>query len=428
MKYLITLLALASTVLGQAKKPVPLTVDANTGVIYGAPSAATFRTGAGFGTMSTQNANAVNITGGTITGVSGLGGGNVTFADAAARAAAVPTSIGQLGFQLDTFALYRSTGTSAGNWSPDFVSGQWTFNSNINVNSFINATDDINTETDVNVGGDINVTGTYNGAIINGDLVNSTGNLNVGGNTAVTGTITGAGITGTTVTASTGFVGKGATQIFGNSAATSAGAPAATGQLAVQTDSGLLLRGTGTGAGNWSSSFGFTIINASELIATEVNVTTLTAGTLAGDGGSITDIDAGNIAAGTLANARLNANVTSGVICFDIDGAGAAVATGIQKANISIPWACTITKVRVTSDVSATCEIDLLKDTAANFPPLAGDDITSTDSPKLTAQTYSEDTSLGWTTTAVAAGDFLKVNVIANDNATFLHLEIFYTK
>lgn len=51
-----------------------------------------------------------------------------TFADATARAAAVPGFIGQYGIQLDTSRLYISTGTSAGNWA-------------LMVNDFITLTD-----------------------------------------------------------------------------------------------------------------------------------------------------------------------------------------------------------------------------------------------------------------------------------------------
>jgi hypothetical protein len=41
-----------------------------------------------------------------------------TFADAAARGNAIPKRVGQLGIQLDTAVMYRSTGTSAGAWTP----------------------------------------------------------------------------------------------------------------------------------------------------------------------------------------------------------------------------------------------------------------------------------------------------------------------
>ena len=50
--------------------------------------------------------------------------GTVTFADAVARAAAVPDFNGQLGSQLDTNIAYVATGTNAGEWSPMLVWGQ----------------------------------------------------------------------------------------------------------------------------------------------------------------------------------------------------------------------------------------------------------------------------------------------------------------
>lgn len=68
------------------------------------------------------------------------GNGNITFADAPARLAAVPTAAGILGLQLDTGSLWRSTGTSAGNWrrishvvAAGTVAGGSTFNTDVSL-------------------------------------------------------------------------------------------------------------------------------------------------------------------------------------------------------------------------------------------------------------------------------------------------------
>jgi hypothetical protein len=44
-------------------------------------------------------------------------GNSTTFADSTARAGNTPSFVGQLAIQLDTGALYRSTGTAAGDWT-----------------------------------------------------------------------------------------------------------------------------------------------------------------------------------------------------------------------------------------------------------------------------------------------------------------------
>lgn len=104
----------------------------------------------------------------------------------------------------------------------------------------------------------------------------------------------------------------------------------------------------------------------------------------------------------------------AGAIEFTIDGGGSAILTGV-KGDIEIPFACTITAVRLFSDVSGSIVIDLWKDTYANFPPTAADTITASAKPTLSSATKSENTTLtGWTT-ALAAGDVLRVNV---DSAT----------
>ncbi len=93
-----------------------------------------------------------------------------------------------------------------------------------------------------------------------------------------------------------------------------------------------------------------------------------------------------------------------------LDGAGAAIATGI-KGDIEIPFAGTITAVRLLADVSGSIVIDLWKDTYANFPPVVGDSITAAAKPTISAATKSQDTTLtGWTT-SVAVGDIIRVNV-----------------
>ena len=72
---------------------------------------------------STVEAGTGTDTAKALTAAGGAVNRNVTFADDAARAAAVPVYVNQLGRQTDTGAWYRATGTSAGNWTVDFAGG-----------------------------------------------------------------------------------------------------------------------------------------------------------------------------------------------------------------------------------------------------------------------------------------------------------------
>ena len=97
-----------------------------------------------------------------------------------------------------------------------------------------------------------------------------------------------------------------------------------------------------------------------------------------------------------------------------IDGGGSAITTGV-KADLLIPYACTITAARLLADQSGSIVVDIWKDTYANFPPTVGDTVTASAKPTLSsAQKYEDTTLTGWTT-ALAAGDYLRFNV---DSAT----------
>lgn len=97
-----------------------------------------------------------------------------------------------------------------------------------------------------------------------------------------------------------------------------------------------------------------------------------------------------------------------------IDGGGTAITTGV-KADLLIPYTCTISAARLLADQTGSIVVDIWKDTYANFPPTAGDSITASAKPTLSSALKYEDTTLtGWTT-SLAAGDYLRVNV---DSAT----------
>lgn len=91
-------------------------------------------------------------------------------------------------------------------------------------------------------------------------------------------------------------------------------------------------------------------------------------------------------------------------------GSGSAPATGIH-GDVTIPYACTITRVSLLADQTGSIVVDLWKDTYANYPPTDADSITASAPPTLSSAVKGEDVTLtGWTT-AVAAGDIIRFNV-----------------
>ncbi len=125
----------------------------------------------------------------------------------------------------------------------------------------------------------------------------------------------------------------------------------------------------------------------------------------------------------------VDASSLSGVTGFGlmIDNAGSAITTGV-KGDLTIPYACTINSVTMLADTSTTTTIDIWKDTYANYPADNSDSITASSVPTITATTKSTDATLtGWTTT-VTAGDTIRFNVDANDNATRVTILLKCTK
>jgi hypothetical protein len=95
---------------------------------------------------------------------------------------------------------------------------------------------------------------------------------------------------------------------------------------------------------------------------------------------------------------------------FVIDGDGVAITTG-EKGHIEIPFGMVITGWTLLGDQTGSIEIDVWKDTYANFPPTIADTIAGTELPTISAATKGQDLTLSSWTTAVAAGDVLAFNV-----------------
>ena len=74
-------------------------------------------------------------------------------------------------------------------------------------------------------------------------------------------------------------------------------------------------------------------------------------------------------------------------------------------------------------DVSTTTTIDGWK--AAGAVPTNANSITNGHEPALSAATYATDDDItDWSTNTVTKGDVFRFNVDANDNATFLTLQL----
>jgi len=97
-------------------------------------------------------------------------------------------------------------------------------------------------------------------------------------------------------------------------------------------------------------------------------------------------------------------------LTFIIDGGGATITTG-QKGHLRIPFACTISRVTMLADRSGSIQVDIWKDTYANFPPIPEDSICAAALPTITTAQKSEDSTLTDWTTAITADDILAFNV-----------------
>lgn len=118
----------------------------------------------------------------------------------------------------------------------------------------------------------------------------------------------------------------------------------------------------------------------------------------------------------TLASGSIgvSSNQKTSAIGYMIDGGGSVITTGVAGIGLIVPYACTIVDWTITADVSGTIQIDVWKDTYANYPPTNTNSITGTAEPKIgpTAGIKAQATSItGWSSTSVSAGDILFFNV-----------------
>lgn len=126
---------------------------------------------------------------------------------------------------------------------------------------------------------------------------------------------------------------------------------------------------------------------------------TLTNKTINASNNTISNLDDGNFVT--------TADVLQGALIFTLYPEGA---TGIAGDG-EVPFDCTITGVRALADQSGSIQVDIWKDSYANFPPTNADSITASAPVTISSATKSEDLTLtGWTTT-LSEGDLLRFNV-----------------
>lgn len=112
---------------------------------------------------------------------------------------------------------------------------------------------------------------------------------------------------------------------------------------------------------------------------------------------------------------------------FVIDGGGSTITTGV-KGDIEIPYAATLTGWTLLADQSGSIQLDLWKDTYANYPPTVADTITASDKPLFSSTTKGQDLSpTGWTT-SVTAGDTIRVNVDSVTTCQRVTLSLRFTR
>ena len=97
-----------------------------------------------------------------------------------------------------------------------------------------------------------------------------------------------------------------------------------------------------------------------------------------------------------------------------IDGGGSAITTGI-KADLVVPYNCTVIGWDILGNASGSIVVDVWKDTYANFPPTVADTITGTEKPTLSSVAKNQDVALSSWTTTLTRNDILRFNV---DSAT----------
>lgn len=107
-----------------------------------------------------------------------------------------------------------------------------------------------------------------------------------------------------------------------------------------------------------------------------------------------------SISSSTLSNAEIG---------FIIDGGGDVPSVG-SRGYVEIPFNCSIQSVSLLANATGMAQIDIWKDTYANFPPTVADSISLT-KPSFNGASKFQDSSLMSWNASIASGSILKYNV-----------------
>lgn len=116
-------------------------------------------------------------------------------------------------------------------------------------------------------------------------------------------------------------------------------------------------------------------------------------------------------------------NSKRGAIILNMDGAGAAIASGAQ-ADVRIPFNCVIKNWTLLSDVQADLNVDIWRSDYDTFPPTDSDSITGGHNPYLAYETKRQDLSAIGFYNPIPAGSILRFNIDSAAYATRAHLQI----
>jgi hypothetical protein len=156
-------------------------------------------------------------------------------------------------------------------------------------------------------------------------------------------------------------------------------------------------------------------INAANILVNQVPVVSNAATTLFTGTSNNTNFVAG-------ANA---AEVITASIGFVIDGGGAVIEPG-QKGHIEVPFSATINQWTMLLDQTGSANVEIWKESYANFPPTNGDTINTGGFQVSTG--VKNQGSLFNTSSTINAGDILAYNVATVDATTRLTISLKVTK
>ena len=101
------------------------------------------------------------------------------------------------------------------------------------------------------------------------------------------------------------------------------------------------------------------------------------------------------------------------------------VTTG-DKAWVRVPFDGTVTGWEVTADQAGSCVVDVRKSTYAGFPTFSS--IAGSEKPTLVGQLKSQNFVLSTWTTALLAGDYLRITVESASVVTKLTVSVAITR